>query len=126
MAHELMSRAGVLPVSPSRTGLSTDSPPVFGSEPHFRAGTTVSLSYCHHVLRSSKEQRSMEPRQLRLPGFTRLWGPDSRPSPKSVIASAAKQSSLCGLPRRLRLLAMTIKERLDPPPPPPAPTSSRD
>ena len=26
------------------------------------------------VLRDSKEKRSMEPRQLRLPGFTRLWG----------------------------------------------------
>ena len=25
------------------------------------------------VLRDSKEKRSMEPRQLRLPGFTRLW-----------------------------------------------------
>src|SRR5881394_3894913 len=36
------------------------------------AGTTISLMYCCFVLPNSKEGRSMEPRQLRLPGFTRF------------------------------------------------------
>src|SRR3954469_6498937 len=41
-------------------------------------GTTISLVYCFCVLQTSKEERSMEPRQLRLPGFTRLWASESR------------------------------------------------
>jgi hypothetical protein len=40
---------------------------------HNRAGTTISFMYCCFVLLKSKDGRSMEPRQLRLPGFTRLW-----------------------------------------------------
>src|SRR5947209_16838832 len=59
---------------PSRTGLSTDSPPFMCFSRDESAGTTVSLMYCCFVLPNSKEGRSMEPRQLRLPGFTRFWG----------------------------------------------------
>src|SRR5437763_17108357 len=43
------------------------------SSRHDSAGTTVALMYCCFVLPNSKEGRSMEPRQLRLPGFTRFW-----------------------------------------------------
>jgi hypothetical protein len=39
----------------------------------FRAGREAPIGYGSIVLRDSKEKRSMEPRQLRLPGFTRLW-----------------------------------------------------
>ena len=38
-----------------------------------RGGRPARNRYVFLVLRDSKEKRSMEPRQLRLPGFTRLW-----------------------------------------------------
>ena len=63
----------LLESNPSPTGLSTDSSPELSFGRHKTTGTTVSLMYCCCVLRKSKDGRSMEPRQLRLPGFTRLW-----------------------------------------------------
>jgi len=51
------------------------------SNRHNRAGTTVSFMYCCLVLPNSKEGRSMEPRQLRLPGFTRFWAGGLRSAP---------------------------------------------
>jgi hypothetical protein len=37
------------------------------------------IGYGRFVLRESKDKRSMEPRQLRLPGFTRFWVFERRP-----------------------------------------------
>src|SRR3954467_2307688 len=45
----------------SRTGLSTDSPTFFSDCPAFRAGTTVRLSYCTHVLRRLRPKKHGTP-----------------------------------------------------------------
>src|SRR4051812_17322799 len=71
----------------SPTGLSTDSLTVLLLGPYDSAGTTVLPVYCCLVLLNSKEGRSMEPRQLRLPGFTRLWA--SRSSLRGAAGDAA-------------------------------------
>ena len=73
----MLAGAPFLRAKPSRaeshmnpTDLSTDRCTVFCCHRAFRAGTTAALVYCCLVLPNSKEGRSMEPRQLRLPGFT--------------------------------------------------------
>ena len=61
-----------------RTGLCTDSSTVLSCSRHESAGSAVRVVYCSPVLRSSKEKRSMEPRQLRLPGFTFMCSCEER------------------------------------------------
>src|SRR5437868_4661011 len=65
-------------VAPSRTGLCTDSPTVFFGLIWISAGTTARFGYYYCVFGTSKEEPNMEPRQLRLPGFTRLWASERR------------------------------------------------
>lgn len=64
---------GIFPaLAPSPTDLYTNRSPSFGGNGRTNAGRHGRAVYCEFVLRSSKEKRSMEPRQLRLSGFTRL------------------------------------------------------
>ena len=79
----LAPNAESLPLS---TGLRTDRCTPFCGRGQIQAGRPARNSYGQNVLRDSKEKRSMEPRQLRLPGFTRLWAPDAR---WRIIASVA-------------------------------------
>ena len=79
----------------SFTDSSTVSFPTLLSACAIHTGTTEALSYCCYVLPDRKRKRSMEPRQLRLPGFTRLWGPAPVPlrrqGPSQAPSGAFKQ-----------------------------------
>ena len=80
------------------TGLSTNSPTVLSSSRREFRWNNRRLMYCCLVLLNSKEKRSMEPRQLRLPGFTRFWARELRapdpPRPASA-ASTGPAADIC-------------------------------
>jgi hypothetical protein len=82
------------------TSLSTESPTVLSWCRHESAGTTVTLMYCCVVLPISKEKRSMEPRQLRLPGFTRFWA-RAFPAghPQALASSTGPAADICSRSR---------------------------
>ena len=60
-------------------------------------GRIGEVVYRRLVLRNSKEDPSMEPRQLRLPGFTRLWG-TAISAPRCAVTGSGRWSVTEALP----------------------------
>jgi len=87
---------GLYSYVPSRTGLSTILSTVLSLGRQILTRRAPQSRYGCFVLRSSKEKRSMEPRQLRLPGFTFMCvrGLPLEPPPASR-SSIDRQAGTC-------------------------------